>query len=59
MGEKGWLKTSEYRHIGGRGFKIAQKKRHIFDRSLMLCLSVATEGLGVNPSPFVANVTSI
>jgi len=24
-GGKGWLKTSEYRHIGGRGSKITQK----------------------------------
>jgi len=31
----GWLKTSDYRHIGGGVSKIAQKNRHmIFERSL-------------------------
>jgi len=38
MGRGGWQKTSEYRHIGGRGSKIAQKKkkkrRMTFERSL-------------------------
>jgi len=24
-GGRGWLKTSEYRHLGGRGFKMAKK----------------------------------
>jgi len=25
MGEESWLKTSEYRHIGGRGLKLLKK----------------------------------
>jgi len=34
-GKRGWLKTSEYRHIGERGLKLPQKNRHmIFERSL-------------------------
>jgi len=32
----GWLKTSEYRHMGWRGYKIAQKAVNmIFERSRM------------------------
>jgi len=32
---KGWLKTSEYRYIGGRGSKIALKNRHMIFESGM------------------------
>jgi len=32
----GWLKTSEYHYIGGRGLKLLKKKRHmIFELSLL------------------------
>jgi len=33
-GGGGWLKTPEYRHIGGRRYKIAKKHYILFERSL-------------------------
>jgi len=40
MGGRSWLKPSEYRHIGGRGSKIAQKTVMIFERSIIVSTKI-------------------
>jgi len=32
---RGWLKTSEYRHMGGRVLKLLKNRHMIFERSLI------------------------